>query len=86
MDSEFYHSKMEQISKDENIYKKLEKNIDKEMLNKINDLSVTHKEELTKKEIKYLINFNYKMSQLYGLPKIHKMKRTNDEIHKTKTD
>ena len=86
MDSEFYGRKMRQILEDETTYKKLDKNIDKEILKKIEDLTAMHDKELTKKEIKYLTNFNYKTSQLYGLPKVHKSMKINEEIQKTKTE
>ena len=45
-----------------------------------------HDKELTKKEVKYLTNFDYKTSQLYGLPKVHKSMKINEEIQKTKTE
>ena len=86
MDSEFYGRKMRQILEDETTYKKLDKNIDKEILKKIEDLPAMHDKELTKKEVKYLTNFNYKTSQLYSLPKVHKSMKINEEIQKTKTE
>ena len=86
MNSEFYGRKMRQILEDETTYKKLNKNIDKEVLKKIEDLTAMHDKELTKKEVKYLTNFDYKTSQLYGLPKVHKSMKINEEIQKTKTE
>ena len=86
MDSEFYCRKMRQILEDETTYKTLDKNIDKEILKKIEDVTAMHDKELTKKEVKYLTNFNYKTSQLYGLPKVHKSMKINEEIQKTKTE
>ena len=67
-------------------YKKLDKNIDKEILKKIEDLTDKHYKEVMKKEVKYLTNFNYKTSQLYGLPKVHKSAKINEESHKTRTE
>ena len=86
MDAGFYCSKMQQILEDKDTYKKLDTNIDKQILKKIENLTKTHEEELTEKEINYLTNFNCKTSQLYGLPKVHKSKRINEQIQKTKTE
>ena len=77
---------MQQILDDENTYKKLDKNIDKEVLQKIEDLTETHESELTEKEIKFLTNFPYKTSQLYGQPKVRESKKINEEIKKIKTE
>ena len=77
---------MQQILEDKDTYKKLDTNIGKQILKKIENLTKTHKEELTEKEINYLTNFSYKTSQLCGLPKVHKSKTINEEIQKTKTE
>ena len=73
MDSDFYGRKIRQILEDETTYKKLDKNMDKEILKKNEDLTEMHDKELTIKKVKYLTNINYKTSQLYGLPKVHKV-------------
>ena len=86
MDAAFYRSKMQHILEDKDTYNKLDTNIDKEILKKIENLTKTHEEELTEKEINYLTSFSYKTSQLYGLPKVHKSKKITEEIRKTKTE
>ena len=60
--------------------------LDKQMLKKLENLTKAHEEELTEKEIIYLTNFNYKTSQLYGLPTMHKSMKIHEEIQKTKTE
>ena len=45
-----------------------------------------HDKELTEKKVKYLTNFNYKTSQLYGLPKVHKSIKINEKIQKTNSE
>ena len=86
MDARFYCSKMQQILEDTDTYKELDTNIDKQILKKIENLTKTHEEELTEEEINYLTNFSNKTSQLYGLLKVHKSKRINEEIHENKTE
>ena len=86
MDSEFYGCKMRQILEDETTYRKLDKNIDKEIVSKIENVKETPDKELTKKEVRYLTNFNYKTSQLYDLLKLHKSTKINEKIEKTKTE
>ena len=86
MDARFCSCKMQNILEDKDTYKKLDTNIDKQILKKIENLTKTHEEELTKKEINYLTNFNYKASHLYGLPKVHKSKKISEEIQQTRTE
>ena len=44
------------------------------------DMSTQFSSELTDKEITYLLNFEYKTSNIYGLPKIHKSALIANEI------
>ena len=53
----------------------LDSNKDKFIISKINKLCNEYDKILTKKEIDYLINFDYKTSNFYGLPKIHKSEK-----------
>ena len=62
MDREFYKQKMLNIVNDRNTYKELEKNIANEIFNKIVKLGKEHEDELTDKEIKYLMQFNHQPS------------------------
>ena len=47
---------------------------------KVNDFTEKYKPVLTNKEYEYLKTFNYKMANLYMLPKLHKSKRVNEII------
>ena len=55
-----------EIVNNKNTYKKLDKNMDSSIMNKINDSTREHETELTKKNIKH------QSSQLDGLTKIYK--------------
>ena len=65
---------------DKDTYSKLSGNTDLSVLNKIKKLCSQYKQNLTKKEITYLTNFDYKTSNFYGLPKIHKSDLIKNEI------
>ena len=71
MDKQFYR-KMEELLKDETTYKEIEKNIDAIVHHKIKALAEKHLSELTSIEIDYLTNFEYRISNMYDPPKIHK--------------
>ena len=75
-----------EILNDKNTYKELDKNIDSSIMNKIKKLTKEHETELTKKEIKYLTDFKYQSSQLYGLPKIHKSDNINKKIKESPSE
>ena len=49
-------------------------------MTRIADFTKKYKDVLTKKESSYLTNFNFKTSNFYGLPKIHKSKLNSEAI------
>ena len=59
---------------DKTTYKMVESNCDAKVMKGIAKIIEKYKDNLTKKEEEYLINFSYKTSNFYGLPKIHKSK------------
>ena len=82
MDKQFYCEKMEELLKDETTYKEIGENIDATVHRKIKALTDKHSSELTSKEIDYLTNFEYRTSNMYGLPKIHKSQEIKDKVKK----
>lgn len=72
MDSIYYKENIENMLCDTKYYKELESNPQKEILRNYKKLINKHKLCLTKKEHDYLINFECKQSNFYGLPKVHK--------------
>ena len=74
MNKSYYKDKILELLNDPETYSEIPNNMDKKTMSKINSLVTTNKSNLTKKEIDYLTNFEYKTSQFYGLPKIHKSK------------
>ncbi len=61
---------------DTRTYKEIKTSCDKQILTKIRKLTARHGKDLTDKEIDFLLNFEYKCSNLYGLPKITAKSRT----------
>lgn len=74
MNTDFYKSKCYEILNDPNTYQKITDNRDKNTITKIKTMLKKYEHYLTKDEMKYLTNFEYKTSLFYGLPKIHKSK------------
>ena len=80
MDKEYYKNKIELMLQDESTYKEINNNNrNKETLNKIK-LTREYANNLTKKEIDYITNFDYRPSIMYGLLKVHKCKKIIDAI------
>ena len=72
MNKDFYQKIMEEHLNDLTTYKEIELKEVPQIEKKIEKLVDKFKEELTDKERDYLKNYNTKMSNIYGLPKIHK--------------
>ena len=75
MDNQFYCEKMEELLKDETTYKENGENIDTTVLHKIKALTEKHLSELTSKEID-----EYRISNMYSLPKIHRSQEIKDKL------
>ncbi len=82
MDKEFYRQKILELLNDPENYQKISANKDKKVLKLITNLTRKYADELTNKELDYLTQFNYKTSNFYGLPKIHKSELLNEAIKK----
>ena len=80
MKRDFYISKMNDHLDKTETYHKLSQNEDNGTMNKIKGLVKKHENIFTKKEKAYIINFEYKTSYFYGLPKIHQSKRIKENI------
>ena len=66
---EYYKNKIELMLQEENTYKEINNpNKNKETLNKIKKLTREYANDLTKKEIDYIINFDHRPSNIYGPP------------------
>ena len=71
MDREHYKTMAVTLLLDEEYYQELQKS-DKR---KYKSLLSKYKDCLTEKEMDYLVNFEMKPSNFYGLPKIHKSEK-----------
>ena len=71
---------MEELLKDETAYKEFGENIDVTVHRKIKALTEKHSSELTSEEIDYLTHSEYRISNMYGLPYIHKSKEIKDKV------
>ena len=80
MDSQYYKEKMMEELSDTSTYQELENNIDKKTKKRLVELTKRYDNNLTKKEIKYLTEFEFKESNLYGLPKVHKSEEIKKKI------
>ena len=73
MDSDYYKEKIMELLNDDTTYKEINnENIEKKIVIKIKRLVRKYADHLTEKETEYLTNFEYKSSNIYGLPKVHK--------------
>lgn len=60
------------ILENELYYEKQANHQSKNVMNKLSKIIEEYGQELTKKEINYLLSFDVKTSNFYGLPKVHK--------------
>ena len=72
MDKTYYITKIESMLNNNKVFKKHPNNIDNLNMAKVKQLAKKYKHTLTKDEITYISNFNYKTANYYGLPKVHK--------------
>ena len=72
MDSQYYKEKMMEELSDTIAYQELENNIDKKTKKRLVELTKHYDNNLSKKEIKHLTDLEFKESNSYGLPKVHK--------------
>ena len=73
MDGKYYKEKVMALINDDTTYKEINnENIEKEIFSKIKRVVRKYADHPTEKEMEYLPNFEYKSSNIYGLPKVHK--------------
>ena len=72
MDKTFYAQKMSDLLTDDSTYELIGEPANSKIISKIKKLAEDYQHCLKKEEIDYITNFEYKESNLYGLPKIHK--------------
>lgn len=82
MDSGFYKDHIMKMLSNVDYYQEIPTNDDKKTMQKIKNLLKRHKTTscLTEKEEDYLTDYEYKESNFYGLPKIHKSTKIKDAI------
>lgn len=85
MDKEFYASKIQELLQDQNTYKVIE-NEDRKTTLKIKKLVNKYSHCLKEEEKDFLLRFDSKGSNLYGLPKIHKSKLIKEAIESQNAD
>ena len=67
-------------------YERVPLDEDKVVVQNLQNHVIRHKESLTEKEQKFITDFNWKTSNFYVLPKIHKSKEIIDEICSSNED
>ena len=86
MNRNFYESKILEMLSDTETYREIPTNMDRNVINKIKNLAQKHNFCLTKDERKYICNFEYKTSVIYGLPKVHKSQIIRQAIQAQKSE
>ena len=84
MNAAYYERKITHMLSNTEFYTEVAENQDKKAMQKIKKLLHKHSSVLSEKEEDFVINFDYKESCFYGLPKIHKSKLIKEAIKKTK--
>ena len=79
MDRDYYKSMCLSMLEDSKYYEKIQTYDSKEVMKKLETIVDKHGQKLTAKEADYLLSFNVKTSNFYGLPKIHKNQVINDK-------
>ena len=82
MDRDFYRLKVNGILKNRENYKEVDKTIDNNVIRKVRILATKYKEQLLSDEINYICKFEWKSSNFYGLPKVHKCMAIMKECEK----
>ena len=85
MDGQYYSEKVTEILKNEEICFSLTENIDDKVTQKVKNLTQLYDTKLTEKGIRYLADFDYRTSNFYGLPKVHKSRLIITETLSTKS-
>lgn len=86
MDSDYYCTKIEDMLKDTDFYRKLDSDIDSETRKMINKLVGKYSDILHEKEIDYLSSFEHTTSYFYGLPKVHKSDEIINAVREQKSE
>ncbi len=82
MDRDYYKDKVGSMLLDRTHYQDVDSNEDKKVSDKISRFIDKYKHELKTQEIKYLTKHDWRTSNFYGLPKIHKSKEIKTEVEK----
>ena len=83
MNKEDYKELVESILNDETYYTELSTSPEKDLQLKYKKYLQKFKCQLTDNEYDYLLNFEVKTSNFYGLPKVHKSKQINEKCKST---
>lgn len=79
MDTNYYESEINKLLGNTDFYKQLDDDPYKKVKKEYEKLITNFKNGLTEDEIDYLIKFERKESNFYGLPKIHKSKEISEQ-------
>lgn len=79
MDRDYYKSMCLSVLENNEYYEKKQTYDVKEVMNKLKTIINKYGQGLTAKETDYLLSFDIKTSNFYGLPKIHKSQMINDK-------
>jgi len=80
MNKEHYKEMILTHLNDTATYKKTDSNCDKKVRLRLEKLAKKHQDMLTKEETAFIVNFTFRTSNFYGLPKVHKSKLIKEAI------
>ncbi|MCG8094140.1 MAG: hypothetical protein JAZ17_11035 [Candidatus Thiodiazotropha endolucinida] len=85
MNKEYYERKMLDMLNDKAFYQTTDNDCSKTTFKRIKAL-IKENKDITRHEFNYLLEFEWKSSSFYGLPKIHKSKLIKEQCQKTTTN
>ena len=86
MNKTFYASKLTKMLQDPKTYKQIDNDPGKKILSKIKNLVHEHKHCLKEEEIDFILNFECKGSNFYGLPKVHKSREVKSAVENLQSE
>ena len=87
LNKNFYREKVLNMLNDNTFYKEINGNRDAKTMQKVKNITIAHfSDKITNKEKDFLTNFQYRESQFYGLPKIHKSALIKEAINKQNSE
>jgi hypothetical protein len=86
LEADHYKRMVEAVFDDPEYFEDSDTNQMRTIIGKINSLCLKYQSELTKDETNFLTNFDFRESNFYGLPKIHKSQIIKDAVREQSSE